>query len=104
MLHTWIDNNRTSAALADWIFDQIQGCTLSNENKADINKKIKSLNNYVSSKVQKCVRNMRTFRVNRCKALSKSFKIVFNNQEAISNFKIGRPRLTYAEADARQIF
>ena len=61
----------------------------SDENKADINKKIKSFDIYVSSKVQKCGRNMRTFRVKYSQWLAKSLKIVFNNQEVISCFKIG---------------
>ena len=58
-----MDNNPNSEPLVEWLFDEVLNGMPSDENKADINKEIKRFDIYVSSKVQKCGRDMRIFRV-----------------------------------------
>lgn len=101
LLDVWIDNGRNFTGIANWIFGQLIERTLTDEKRSEINTKIKSFEIYVKSNLQKCSRNMRTFRDKHSQWLSMRLRIVLDNQEEMRNVKMGRPKLTYDEAGPR---
>jgi len=101
LLDVWIDSGRNSAVLANWIFGQLTECSLTNESISAIKKKVKSFEIYITSNLQKCSRNLRTFRIKHSQWLSMSFKIGLDNKEDTDSLQLGRPKLNYDEAGPR---
>ncbi|XP_032311682.1 uncharacterized protein LOC116656346 isoform X2 [Drosophila ananassae] len=101
LLDVWMDSGRHSSALTEFVFGQIDQCTLSDDKRSEINKKIRSFEIFVTSNLQKCSRNMRTFREKHSQWLLKSLKIHLENHSEMENLKKGRPKLTYDEGGSR---
>ncbi|XP_044573606.1 uncharacterized protein LOC123257740 [Drosophila ananassae] len=101
LLDVWMDSGRHYSALTEFVFGQIDQCTLSDDKRSEINKKIRSFEIFVTSNLQKCSRNMRTFREKHSQWLLKSLKIHLENHSEMENLKKGRPKLTYDEGGSR---
>lgn len=103
MLGVWIEGDRKTNVVLDWVFKKINTNELSLKKKDEIRKKIQNLLAYVSAKLSKCNRMVNRFKEKYPQWVSATtiIEISENDFEKPCSSKAGRPNVSYTNAKYR---